>query len=347
MSQIDIITLNQKDTLRQIQDVLGGKLIETSNEFNLIFDNEHVKGTIKYIPFDWGVNLLDFDIEFSKDVILKIEASEFNPIRFIYTHNGDFKHRFGINNEEKLVEQFHSLIFTNKKGGFNYVHFPKNKKLEVNIIQIVRKKFLQKRTTNVSLLNDRLYDVFVDTDHDNRFSHYGALNLRMSDYIKKLKKIKSKGMVRILKIESIVYDMLSLHIEQHNKFLRGVQLPVSLSKTELKGIRKLEDKIIKNPSFSYSLEQLSIESALSQAKLQDGFRFLYNRTVTEYVRHIRLQAARELMRSADLNVSQVVYSIGFTSRSYFSKIFKEKYGITPNEYRKSALNNLIIEESAA
>ncbi|WP_245585041.1 helix-turn-helix domain-containing protein [Psychroserpens burtonensis] len=53
------------------------------------------------------------------------------------------------------------------------------------------------------------------------------------------------------------------------------------------------------------------------------------------------------MRSADLNVSQVVYSIGFTSRSYFSKIFKEKYGITPNEYRKSALNNLIIEESAA
>jgi len=347
MIEIDIIAVSPKDSLRQIQDVLGGDLQETSNEYNLVFNNEDAKDVIKYIPFDWGVNLLDFDITFSKDVVLKIEASGFNPIRFMYNYNGDFKHRFGINNDEKLVEQFHSLIFTNKTGGFNHVHFPKDKKLEVNIIQIVRHNFLKKRTTNVSSLNNRLYDVFVDTDHDNRFAHYGALNLRMSDYIKKLKKIKSKGMVRILKIESIVYDMLSLHIEQHNKFQRGVQLPVSLSKTELKIIRKFGNKIIKDPSFNYALDELSIETGLSQAKLQDGFRFLYNRTVTEYVRHIRLETSRELMRSADLNVSQVVYSIGFTSRSYFSKIFKEKFGITPNEYRKNALNNLIVEDSAA
>lgn len=347
MIEIDIITESPKDTLRQIQDVLGGNIVETLSECNLIFDNENAKGIIKNIPFDWGVNLLDFNITFKKEVILKIEASEFNPIRFVYNYNGDFKHRFGINNEEKLVEQFHSLIFTNKTGGFNYIHFPKNKKLEISNIQIVRKNFLKKRTTNVSSLNNRLHEVFVDTDHDHRFSHYGALNLRMSDFIKKLRKIKSKGMVRILKIESIVYDMLSLHIEQHNKFQRGVQLPTSLSKTELKLVRKLSNKIIKEPSFNYSLEQLSMESGLSQAKLQDGFKFLYNRTVTEYVRHIRLESSRELMRSADLNVSQVVYSIGFTSRSYFSKIFKEKYGITPNEYRKNALNNLIIEESAA
>jgi AraC-like DNA-binding protein len=95
------------------------------------------------------------------------------------------------------------------------------------------------------------------------------------------------------------------------------------------------------------LEQLSIESGLSQAKIQDGFKFLYTRTVTEYVRHIRLEAARELMRNGDLNVSQVVYSIGFTSRSYFSKIFKEKYEVTPNEYRKNVLNNLVAEDTAA
>nr|WP_321228207.1 helix-turn-helix transcriptional regulator [uncultured Psychroserpens sp.] len=347
MIEIEIIAESSKDTLHQIQDVLGGNITETSNEFNLIFDNENAKGTIKHIPFDWGVNLLVFDITFFKEFILKIKASEFNPIRFIYNYNGDFKHRFGINNEEKLVEQFHSLIFTNKTGGYNYVHFPKHKKLEISSIQIVRKNFLKKRTTNVSSLNNRLHEVFVDTDHDGRFSHYGALNLRMSDYTKKLKKIKSKGMVRILKIESIIYDMLSLHIEQHNKFHRGVQLPTSLSKTELKIVRKLGNKIIKEPSYNYSLDQLSVESGLSQAKLQDGFKFLYNRTVTEYVRHIRLESSRELMRMADLNVSQVVYSIGFTSRSYFSKIFKEKYGVTPNEYRKNALNNLIVEESAA
>ncbi|WP_299226270.1 AraC family transcriptional regulator [uncultured Psychroserpens sp.] len=347
MLEIDINAESPKDLLHQIKDVIGGRIEEKWNEHNLIFDNENAVGVIKFMPFDWGVNLLDFDVKFYKEIILKVKANDFNPIRFIYNYNGSFKHRFGINNEEKHVEQFHSLIFTNKTGGYNYIHFPKEEKLEINIIQIVRKKFLKKRTTNASLLNDRLYEIFVDTDHDYRFAHYGALNLKMSDFIKKMKKIRSKGMVRVLKIEALVYEMLSLHIEQHNKFQRGVQLPTSLTKTELKIIRKLGSNIIKDPSYPYALEQLSMKSGLSQAKLQDGFKFLYTRTVTEYVRHVRLEAARDLMSNADLNVSQVVYSIGFTSRSYFSKIFKEKYGITPNEYRKNVLNNLILEETAA
>lgn len=347
MLEIDIKANSPKDQLRQLQEVLGGEINEKWNEHSLTFNNENAQGVIKFMPFDWGVNLLDFDITFHKDVTLKIEANHFNPIRFIYNLNGDFKHRFGINNEEKLVEQFHSLIFTNKTGGYNIISFPKNKKLDISIIQIIRKNFLKKRTTNASLMNKRLYEVFVDTDHDNRFAHYGSLNLKMADLIKKMKGIKSKGMVKVLKIEALVYEILSHHIQQHNKFYRGVQLPTSLNKAELKIIRRIGNKIIKNPSFDYSLEQLSLESGLSQAKLQDGFKFLYTRTVTEYVRHIRLEAARELMRDGSLNVSQVVYSIGFTSRSYFSKIFKEKYDVTPNEYRKNVLNNLVLEEAVA
>ena len=83
-----------------------------------------------------------------------------------------------------------------------------------------------------------------------------------------------------------------------------------------------------------SVSQLSIDYGLSQAKLQDGFKFIYKRTVTEFIRHIRLEQSRNLMKTTDLNISQIVYSIGFTSRSYFSKIFKEKFGLSPNEFKK-------------
>lgn len=343
MINIEITSENPKDTLQQIQNVIGGEISEKWNEYSLFVNNEHAFGTIKFIPFDWGVNLIDLDIKFTEDLVLMIKAGDFNPIRFIYNYQGYFNHRFGINNDEKKIDQFHSLIFTNQTGGYNHMHFPKNEKLEIIDIQIIRKQFLNKRTTNVSLLNKQLHEVFVDTDHENRFAHYGALNLKMADFIKKMKKIKSKGMVKVLKIEALVYELLSLHIQQHNKFQKGVQLPTSLTKSELKLIRTIGNKIIKNHSLNYSLDQLSLESGLSQAKLQDGFKFLYKRTVTEYIRHVRLEAARELMSNGDLNVSQVVYSIGFTSRSYFSKIFKEKYDVTPNEYRKNVLNSLITD----
>ena len=338
MIEIEINADNPKDTIEQIRDVLGGQIVEHWSECTLVINNENATGQIKFIPFDWGVNLLDLEITFHKEIIFKIEAhDEFNPIRFIYPLLGSFKHRFGIDNKEILVEQFQSLIFTNKTGGYNHIHFKKEEQLEINIIQIVRKKFLKKRTTNVSTLNEKLYEVFVDTDHDNRFANYGTLNLKMADLIKGLKKVKGKGMLRILKIEARVYEMLSMHIQQHNRLLDGVPLPTSLVKTELKIVRKFGNKILKEPAKEYTLDQLSLDSGLTQAKLQDGFKFLYNRTVTEYIRHIRLESARDMLKTSDLNVSQIVYSIGFSSRSYFSKIFREKYGITPNQFKKKTL----------
>lgn len=335
MIQFEIVADGPKDFLSQLQDAIGGEITERWSEFTLNINNENAIGTIKYIPFDWGVNLLDFNIKFHKQIELKIQSHEdFNPIRFIYPSVGYIKHRFGIHNEERVVEQFQSLIFTNKDGGYNHIIFPKNEKLEINVIQIVRKLFLKKRTTNVSTLNKKLYEIFVDTDHENRFSHHGTLNLKMADLIKGMHNIKAKGMLRILKIEAKIYEILSLHIQQHNRLLEGDTLPESLNKSDLKIIRKIGNSILKNPSKEYSLDQLSFKSGLTQAKLQEGFKFLYNRTVTEYIRHVRLESARDMLKHTDLNISQIVYSIGFSSRSYFSKIFKEKYNITPNKFKK-------------
>ncbi|WP_373942276.1 helix-turn-helix transcriptional regulator [Polaribacter sejongensis] len=160
----------------------------------------------------------------------------------------------------------------------------------------------------------------------------------MADIIAQIKNVKGKGMLRILKIEARVYEVLSLHIQQHNRLLEGVLLPKSIAKDELKIVRKLGKTIVKNPAKNYTLEDLSLTSGLTQAKLQDGFKFLYNRTVTEYIRHIRLESSRDLLKNTDLNISQIVYSIGFSSRSYFSKIFREKYGITPNGFKKKLLS---------
>lgn len=338
MIEIELVADSNKDLLEQISDKIGGTITSSWGEYVLTINNEYAIGTMKFIPFDWGVNFLDFNIKMHKEFIFKIKAAtEYNPLRFIYPSVGSFKHRFGVDNGESKIEQFQSLIFTNKTGGYNYLHFPKNVPLEINLIEIVRKEFLKKRTTNVSSLNKKLHEVFVDTDHDYRFANYGTLNLKMADLIKRLKKVKGKGMLRILKIEAKVYEILSVHIQQHNRLLEGVPLPTSLIKSELKIVRKFGNNILKNPAKNYTLEQLSLDSGLTQAKLQDGFKFLYNRTVTEYIRHVRLESARDMLRTTDLNVSQIVYSIGFSSRSYFSKIFREKYNITPNQFKKKLL----------
>lgn len=59
-------------------------------------------------------------------------------------------------------------------------------------------------------------------------------------------------------------------------------------------------------------------------------------TLGEYIRSFRLKKSEQLIRTTDLNISQVEDSIGFTSRSYFCKIFKKQYGCGPKVYKSKS-----------
>lgn len=74
MITIDIIANSQKDLLEQIQQKIGGSIINNWNESILTIDNENAIGTLRFVPFDWGVNLLDFDITLRKEFVFKILA---------------------------------------------------------------------------------------------------------------------------------------------------------------------------------------------------------------------------------------------------------------------------------
>ena len=344
MTEIGINAKSTEGTVKQIQEVIGGLIQERWGEYVLQVDNEKAKGSIRFITFDWGVTLLEYDIVFFDEITMVMDASEFNPIHFSYCLEGECGHRFGYQTEKdiKTLERFQSVIITSKDGGFNYGYFPKNQKLAINVIQIVRKQFLKKRLNNVDELNKKLYEVFLDTDHDNVFAYFGSYNLKLADKIAALRKVRTKGLIRVMQIEGLVYEILSLHILQHDKAVKNKMPVTSLLRSELKTIRELAKKIVKDPSADYTLDKLSLQVGLSQAKLQEGFKLLYARTVTEYIRHIRLEAARDYIRTTDMNISQIVYTIGFSSRSYFSKIFKKKYGISPSEFQ----NNVVVTSEA-
>lgn len=56
-------------------------------------------------------------------------------------------------------------------------------------------------------------------------------------------------------------------------------------------------------------------------------------TPNEYIRVIRLRKAAELLKEGEKNVSEVAYAVGFDNPFYFSKCFKEQFGMPPSQYR--------------
>ena len=344
MKEIKLSAKTLEETVRQIQDHIGGEISERWGEYVLDIDNDIAKGCFKFLSFDLGFGMLDVNIITFEDILFISDSSKSNPIHFLYCSKGYIEHRFENQKTFTKLKEFHSCILTSKKGMKQYAIYPKGIHIELNNIRLRRNVFLNNTSLNYAkLLNERLYEVFSDREHEQEFSYYGSIDLKMADHVKNIHNNSAEGIKRIFKIEAEIFQLLAMHIEQHDKLHQTTLAPLSLTQSELLKVRKHAKKIVAEPSFNYSLNQISRDSGLSQAKLQEGFKFLYARTVTEFIRHTRLEAARDMMTNTDLNISQIVYSIGFTSRSYFSKIFKERFNITPHQYKKQVVVPLDIK----
>lgn len=113
---------------------------------------------------------------------------------------------------------------------------------------------------------------------------------------------------------------------------------VNVSELDVADKRLLEE-------INEAIEKHMIDSDFNVSMLQDvigiGGKQLYRktkaitgRTPVEYIREMRMKRAAELLSQGKFSVSEVMYTVGFSNSSYFSKCFSKEYGMTPTEYMK-------------
>lgn len=334
MREIIITSIKDEHILNQLNSCLEGKLTEEWGERILEFDNEIGKGTIRNIGFDWGVSLLDCNVTFHQNIKLIFRTTSVSPIEFIFISKGSFKYSEDDNEEYLDLEQYQNIIISPKRYAKKTFVFPKGRDLKVNFIRILRKDYLKKKNNNVTYLNELLLSVFNDEEGSFPYTHGGSFSLKIEDQVKALDNVHDNGIIRSLSIEGRIYLILSLQLLEHHDFETNKSLPDALSRADIKKINTLSEYILDNISGHLSVEALAKESGLSPKKLQLGFKVLYSKTVNEYVRQLKLEISRDYLKNTDLSVSEIVYAIGIKSRSYFSKIFNDTYGILPTDYRK-------------
>lgn len=86
---------------------------------------------------------------------------------------------------------------------------------------------------------------------------------------------------------------------------------------------------------SLNQEKICKEIGLSKTQLYRKIKSLTNQSVNEFIRNIRLKKAAAILRSEkDIHIAELAYTVGFSEPSYFIKMFREKYGITPKVYNR-------------
>lgn len=96
--------------------------------------------------------------------------------------------------------------------------------------------------------------------------------------------------------------------------------------------RKIIEKNISEAEFS--VPELAKEMDMSNIQFYRKMKTETGMPPVEFVRNIRLQKALELLKTSELNISEIAYEVGFNDPQYFRKSFKKQFGQTPTQYRK-------------
>lgn len=100
-----------------------------------------------------------------------------------------------------------------------------------------------------------------------------------------------------------------------------------------RNIKIILDYIAENYSKPITIDELAEQVSLSKHYFMRFFKKYMGTTCIEYINDYRLNIAANLLLTTRMQITEIAVSIGITNLSYFNRIFRKKYNMTPKEYR--------------
>lgn len=92
-------------------------------------------------------------------------------------------------------------------------------------------------------------------------------------------------------------------------------------------------------SEAITIEEICQKFSISRSTLQALFKTHLQDSPKNYLINLKLQKSKELIRENKYTISEIAFTLGFSSIHYFSRIFKKHYGLPPSDYAKKIYHN--------
>jgi YesN/AraC family two-component response regulator len=137
-------------------------------------------------------------------------------------------------------------------------------------------------------------------------------------------------------LEAKIANFINLRKNSRNLFRSKLRIePKDITVTSLdeQFIRKALELVEKNMSVTdYSVEAMSRDLGMSRTLLYKKILALTGKPPLEFVRSLRLKRAALLLTKSQMNISEIAFQVGFNDPKYFSKHFKNEFGVLPSKY---------------
>lgn len=245
------------------------------------------------------------------------------------------------------------LVVDDDKEMRDYIrlHFEKNYKVDVAVdgaeaFRVINEKKYDLVISDVKMPNMDGYTLLRNIKKNVETNHIPVIILSskndVSDRVEGWDRGADGYMGKPFNIEeldilasSLIHNRMSLK----GKFSGSQNIGDKIATPEVKGYNeKLMEKVVKivndhldDPELN--VEMLGREIGISRAHLHRKLKDIIGMTPSDFIRNVRLKRAVELLKKADVEITTVAYTVGFTSQPHFSTAFKRYTGYSPTEYR--------------
>lgn len=133
-----------------------------------------------------------------------------------------------------------------------------------------------------------------------------------------------------INLVEIKFKELLFNIMLNPKHKKLAQLFCSLNQTAK---TSLDNVMLKNFQYDLQLQEFARLCGRSLSAFRRDFASVYHQTPGKWLNDKRLEFSSVLLLTSDLNINEIGYESGFKNSSHFNKVFKDKYKVSPKQFR--------------
>lgn len=330
MSKLLVEVQEVNDTIPKIASLFKIGYKQDLSEYTVLIPADLGKGKITGMHFPNGLDLYTFNCSFHKETEIVFKCLVGSPVRLVHCVEGEILNYNEEISEPKKIGRHEHFFIAPKKGDSHTIQFPKETMVSICCLEIDREKFKKNLSYKLTDIEPVFYSLLGDVNALQGKYHTGKFSLKVSSVINEVFECNETGLPRVNFMWGKALEILSFMLSRYRKEMGGKGF-IKITGREYKAVGKVVEYINTNLSNLETIPEMALRVGVNVNKLQAIFQAIFGQTVNEYIRNVRLSKALSLLHKGDIQIGEIVQEVGLNSRSYFSKIFKDKYGVLPRE----------------
>ncbi|MRG45842.1 helix-turn-helix domain-containing protein [Chitinophaga sp. SYP-B3965] len=152
-------------------------------------------------------------------------------------------------------------------------------------------------------------------------------NSKALQIVNEIKECRLEGPAIHIFLQSRINELLLIYFSLLTAPLKDINIPYETA------IRDASVYIGEHYSFDISIPKLARKAGMNINAFTTRFRKIMGTTPAEYIQRTRIEEAEHLLLHSDMSVEEIGAQVGFTSRTYFSRVFRKHHALSPLQYK--------------